>query len=155
MIKSSHIGVIIMKFTVGLAATDTKFVNCILENKEHIYEVYFSWGDFANGRNAQSASAEFAPWEIADIQRSNLKKLSENGIALNMLFNANCYGSNSQSRAFFDKIGTAVDYVAVNYGLASVTTTSPLISKFIKNNFDRLDVRASVNMEIGTVQGMR
>ena len=155
VIKSSHIGVIIMKFTVGLAATDTKFVNCILENKEHIYEVYFSWGDFANGRNAQSASAEFAPWEIADIQRSNLKKLSENGIALNMLFNANCYGSNSQSRAFFDKIGTAVDYVAVNYGLASVTTTSPLIAKFIKNNFDRLDVRASVNMEIGTVQGMR
>ena len=38
--------------------------------------------------------------------------------------------------------------------MASVTTTSPLIAKFIKNNFEELEVRASVNMEIGTVQGL-
>ena len=48
----------------------------------------------------------------------------------------------------------AVDYVAEHYGLQSITTISPLIAKFIKNNFEQLEVRSSVNMEIGTVQGM-
>ena len=47
-----------------------------------------------------------------------------------------------------------IDYVAEHYGLQSVTTTSPLIAKFIRNNFEQLEVRASVNMEIGSVQGM-
>lgn len=40
------------------------------------------------------------------------------------------------------------------FGLASVTTTSPVIAKFIKNNFAGIKTRASVNMGIGTVQGM-
>jgi len=35
-----------------------------------------------------------------------------------------------------------------------VTTTSPLIASFIKKNFDGLDVRASVNMGVGTIEGM-
>ena len=39
-----------MRFMVGLPQTGTAFVDRILENRERIYEVYFSWGDFANGR---------------------------------------------------------------------------------------------------------
>lgn len=31
---------------------------------------------------------------------------------------------------------------------------SPLIAKFIKNNFENIEVRASVNMKIGSVEGM-
>ena len=46
------------------------------------------------------------------------------------------------------------DYIKNKFGLASVTTTSPLIAKFVKNNFEDLEVRASVNMEIGTVEAM-
>lgn len=34
------------------------------------------------------------------------------------------------------------------------TTASPLIAKFVKSNFQDVKTRASVNMEIGTVQGM-
>jgi len=143
-----------VKFSVGLQKNNIEFVNCIIQNAEHIYEVYFSWGDFPNGRSYQTQSDDYTPWELVDIQREMLKSLSDADIPLNMLFNANCYGKDSQSRAFFNKIGETVDYVGNTYGLKSITTTSPLIAKFIKNNFEDIEVRASVNMEIGSIQGM-
>ncbi len=143
-----------MRFMVGLPQTGTAFVDRILENRERIYEVYFSWGDFANGRNSQLLREGYTAWELQKCQVEALSRLSAAGIALNLLFNADCYGRDSQSRAFFRKIGTAVDYIRTTFGLASVTTTSPLIAKFIKENFTGMEVRASVNMEIGTVQGM-
>jgi len=143
-----------MKFMAGLKNGDRNLLECICQNKTHIYEVYFSWGDFPNGRASQLQSNQYAPWELQDMQRQALQRLSEEGIRLNLLFNANCYGADSQSRAFFHKIGTTMDYVAEHYGLQSVTTTSPLIAKFVHQNFEGIEVRASVNMEIGTVQGM-
>lgn len=144
-----------MKFTVGLPKNNPGFVDSVIKNSEHIYEVYFSWGDFPNGRSSHTRDENLSSWELMDIERNALKKLSDNGIFLNLLFNANCYGVNSQSRAFFNKVGETVDYVMSSYGLKSVTTTSPLIAKFVKNNFEDVEVRASVNMEIGTVQGMK
>ena len=143
-----------MEYMVGLKAADAKLLECIKANKEHIYEVYFSWGDIPNGRSSQLMNDAYTPWELQEMQRSTLKELADNGIALNLLFNANCYGKDSQSRAFFHKVGTIIDFVAENYGLQSVTTTSPLIAKFVHQNFEGIDVRASVNMEIGTVEGM-
>lgn len=143
-----------MKFTVGLQYANEAFLNCILENREHIGEVYFAWGDFPNGRSNQLQDAHFAPWELQQRQMECLQRLSQAGIKLNLLFNANCYGADAQARAFFDRVGQTVDYVQEHYGLASVTTTSPLIAKFVKQNFPNVATRASVNMEIGTVQGM-
>ena len=143
-----------MKFMVGLKNGDKDLLECICQNKAHIYEVYFSWGDFPNGRANQLQSSRHAPWELQDLQRQALQRLSDEQIKLNLLFNANCYGADSQSREFFHKIGTTVEYVAEHYGLQSITTTSPLIAKFIRQNFEGVEVRASVNMEIGTVQGM-
>ena len=143
-----------MKFMVGLNGTKPEFTEEICKNAAQIHEVYFSWGDFANGRSRQTENALYLPWEMQAMQMEALEKLSASGIKLNILFNANCYGKDSQSRAFFEKIGNTVDFIRSRYGLASVTTTSPLIAKFFKNNFEELEVRASVNMEIGTIQGM-
>ena len=143
-----------MKFCVGLPKNDDAFISYIIEQAPHIHEVYFSWGDFANGRSRQTQSEDLLPHQLQAVQEQALQRLAEHHISFNLLFNANCYGKDSQSRAFFHKIGQTVDYIATNYGLQSITTTSPLIAKFIKNNFEGLDVRASVNMEIGTVQGM-
>lgn len=139
---------------VGLQYANATFIEQIINNRNHIYEVYFSWGDFPNGRSSAVFDEQFLPWELQARQIEVLKQLSESGIKLNLLFNANCYGAESQSRVFFNKIGDTVDYTKSNFGLASVTTTSPLIAKFIKANFEDIEVRASVNMEIGTVQGM-
>lgn len=143
-----------MKYMVGLKSTDEGFLENIKKTKQNIYEVYFSWGDIPNGRTSQLESDMYTPWEMQDMQKNALAELSKEGIALNLLFNANCYGKDSQSRSFFNKVGMIIDYVAEHYGLQSVTTTSPLVAKFIHQNFEGIEVRASVNMEIGTIQGM-
>ena len=153
MLKSTH-EVEAMRYSVGLNK-NYSFIETIKEFKEHIYEVYFSWGDFPNGRSNQILGEGYTSWELQQLQIDALTELKNENIDLNLLFNANCYGSDSQSRVFFDKVGTTVDYVKENFRLKSVTTTSPLIAKFIKNNFEDLEVRASVNMEIGTIEGMK
>ena len=124
-----------MKYTVGLNAAVPEFLDCILENRQHIHEVYFSWGDLPNGRSNQLEKAGFTPWQLQDMQRAALSALSAGGVGLNLLFNANCYGEEAQARSFFHQVGTIIDHVGEAYSLRSVTTTSPLIAKFIKNNF--------------------
>ena len=143
-----------VKYTVGLQNRSDAFLDSIIKNKHHIYEVYFSWGDFPNGRNLAVQSDVLTEFEILSWQNEALDRLSREGISLNLLFNANCYGRDSQSRRFFEKIGMTADYIKSNFGLNSITTTSPLIAKFFKANFEDVEVRASVNMEIGTVEGM-
>ena len=144
-----------MKFFVGYQLfKDFNFTDCITQRKDHISEVYFSWGDFPNGRNCQIDRCDMTPWDAQQKQIEDLKIISDAGINTNILFNATCYGKDSQSRSFFEKIGDITDYCIKNLALSSVTTTSPLIAKFIKTNFPAIDVRASVNMGIGTVEGM-
>lgn len=144
-----------MKFSIGYQIMSTpSFMEYIAENKEHIYEMYFSWGDMPNGRNSMLQNAAFLPWQAQARQIEDLLFISQKGIKLNLLLNGNCYGENSQSRAFFTKIGETIDYIGEYFGLQSVTTISPLIAKFIHENFQGLDVRASVNMKIGSVMGM-
>lgn len=145
-----------VKFSVGYQLfKNDKFIDEIVKFKESISEVYFSWGDFPNGRNLQTERLDMFSWQAQQKQMQDLKKLSEEKIGLNLLFNGNCYGKDSQSRAFFEKIGDTVDFIKDSYGLNSVTTTSPLIAKFLKNNFENLHIRASVNMEIGSIEGMK
>lgn len=144
-----------MKFTVGYQITaNNSFIEYIAENKEHIYEMYFSWGDIPNGRNSMLQNSSYFPWQAQQKQIEDLDFISGNGIKLNLLLNGNCYGRNSISRAFFSQIGDTIDYIGARFGLSSVTTTSPLIARFIHENFTGLNVRASVNMKIGTVMGM-
>lgn len=52
------------------------------------------------------------------------------------------------------QMGDLLDYLVHMFGVCSVTTTSPVLAHFIKENFGALEVRASVNMEIGTVEAM-
>ena len=143
-----------MDFFVGYQMNNAPFLQEILKNRHRIREVYFSWGSYANGRNSQLMQKGMTPWEAQRQLERDLSLLAREEIPLNLLFNAMCYGQDSQSRRFFEGIGETVDYVQRNYLLQSVTTTSPLIAKFIKSNFPSLDVRASVNMDIGTKEGM-
>lgn len=143
-----------MDYFVGYQMNNSAFLQDILNNRERIREVYFSWGSYANGRNSQLRQKGLAPWEAQQLLETDLSLLTKAEIPLNLLFNAMCYGKNSQSRSFFEGIGEAVDYVQRKFSLSSVTTTSPLIAKFLKSNFTGLDIRASVNMDIGTPEGM-
>lgn len=144
------------RFSVGLpVARNDAFLSELLRCRADIAEVYFSYGDFPSGRGSPAAAGERETAEQTRArQMASLGALHEAGIPLNLLLNANCYGAESQSRAFFERIGETVDSLR-GYGLSSVTTTSPLIARFIHENFAGIETRASVNMEIGTVEGMR
>ena len=143
-----------MNFSVGYQLLDDlSLVNTIIENKDKITEVYFSFGDFPNGRNDQKRCSFATREEAEERQIADLKRISESGISLNILFNATCYGADALSRSFFERIGNTVDGLSENLNIRSVTTTSPIIAKFIKSNFEGLKTRASVNMEIGSELG--
>jgi len=138
-----------VRFSVGYQARDRDdFITAIIEEKAHIAEVYFAYPGIANGR-AQNLSAEKQAQQDAE-----LKAIASNGIPTNLLLNAMCYGKDAQSRDFFQRIGDTFDTCAERYGTVSVTTTSPLIGKFIHDNFPGVKVRASVNMELGSVRAM-
>jgi len=144
-----------MKFFVGYQMFDgDSFTKELIARKEHISEVYFSWGDIPNGRNSRPMSVGMTQFEAQTKQLADLDRLAAAEMKFNLLLNATCYGRDSQSRAFFHKIGETVDFLHSRIGLASVTTTSPLIARFVRENFDGIDLRASVNMCIGTVEGM-
>lgn len=87
-------------------------------------------------------------------QIEEIGRLADAGIALGLLLNANCFGGKSLSKEFYAQVGETIDRFAADGSLKSVTTTSPLIAKFVKDNFPALETRASVNMEIGTIEGM-
>lgn len=144
-----------MNFSVGYSVRSSEeIVSEIIRLKDKISEVYFSFGIMPSGRNDQTRCEGFSPWEAQAKQINDLTRLHKEGLKFNLLFNANCYGEMSQSKSFFSSVGEIVDYVKENFSLSSVTTTSPLIAKFIKQNFKGIDMRASVNMSIGSVIGM-
>lgn len=144
-----------MKFSVGYKSyADKGFLDDIVKYKERIEEIYFSWGSFPNGRAPQTENELMTEWETYEKMTSDLFYLDSEGLKFNLLFNGNCYGRDSLAEAFYNKIGDCVDYIRSKYNLESVTTTSPLIAKFIKNNFSGIKTRASVNMGIGTCRGM-
>ncbi len=144
-----------MKFSIGypIGCKDI-YLETVKKYKSLVSELYFSFDDFPNGRSSLGLNQELSRLEALDKQREDLKKFNDLGIKLNILFNGNCYGQNAQARSFFNKVGETLDYLSVIYNLICVTTTSPLIAKFVKQNFDNLEVRASVNMEIGAPEGM-
>ena len=133
-----------MRFAVGYQPLPT-WIDAIVENRASVAEVYFSFGKTPSGRMAVADE---------DRQLEDLGRIADAGIALGLLFNANCYGARALSKAFFAEIGETVDRFASDGALKSVTTTSPLVAKFVKDNFPGIATRASVNMEIGTVEGM-
>lgn len=144
-----------MLFSVGYQPDPRDaLTDAIIRHKKDIYEVYFAFGNYPNGRSTPTQSENLLPHEVTAKQLTDLARIAKAGIPLNILFNGNCYGKDAQSRQFFNGIGDTVDYFATAFGLASVTTTSPLIARFIRENFSGLKTRASVNMEIGTPEGM-
>ena len=137
-----------MKFTVGYQANDA-LKSTVIANKAHISEIYFPWGSFTSGRGVVQDRFQQRQME------SDLEQYTAEGFGMNLLLNGNCYGRNAQSRVFFQSIGDNVQELIERFKLGSVTTTSPLIAKFLKTNFPDIEVRASVNMEIGTVEGFQ
>lgn len=144
-----------MRYLVGYQLREeAAFLQHILKHRERIEEVFFSWGDIPNGRSSALQSEAFYPMEAQQRQLADLRRIADAGIGTNLLLNGNCYGADALARGFYRKIGDTVDFLRERVKLASVTTTSPVIAHFIRENFPETEIRASVNMSIGSVAGM-
>ena len=136
-----------MKFQVGYQ-NHRRFVEYLLAHLENVDELYFPWEGFTTGRGVPAGR------EAQRQLEADLEQFSKAGVKLCLLMNGNCYGRQTLSRSFFQRLGDTVDFIGSTWGLAAVTTASPLIARFLRTNFPALELRASVNMEIGTPEAV-
>ena len=133
-----------MQFQVGYQ-NNRKFLEYLLQHKDMVSELYFPWGKFTTGRGVSADMEQMT---------EDLKRFKMADFKFCLLLNGNCYGSEALSGKFFDRLGNAIMEVMSSFGLSSVTTASPVIAAFLKQHFPALHIRASVNMEIGTPEGI-
>lgn len=145
-----------MKYSIGYQLPDeldSTFDICN-DYSEHIGNVFFSWSNEPNGRCP--LGTENDKEEIETIQLSELKKIKLLGKELTLLLNANCYGELGASEELKNHVICLVNMLKVEVGIDSVTTTSPFIADILKEKYgDNIRIKASVNMRIGSVAGMK
>lgn len=144
-----------MKYMIGYQLQESgKLIEEIQKHRAQVHEVYFAWDTMPSGRGGTVSHSRLLPYEAVGLQLEQLSWLAQQKIATNLLLNANCYGKDSLSRRFLMQTGDLIADFQEKLGVRSVTTTSPVLAHFIKENFEDVEVRASVNMEIGTVEAM-
>jgi len=145
-----------IKFSVGYQLIEEGEIFCdIVEKyKKRIEEVYFPWLNLPSGRGPIADKTGYINWQAQKQLEYEIKKIKKNGIKLNLLLNASCWGENSLSINLANMVISIIDYLQENIGIDSVTTFSPMVAHIIKKNFPKIEIRASVNMRIGTIRGM-
>ncbi len=148
-----------MKFAVGYQLAEDEeqpFVHLVRDFSGHIEEVYFPWADMPSGRAPLNTRRGYTDWGAQEYLEHELEALKAMGIKLDLLFNANCYGRLAASQYLENQVISLLDYLGQRVGgVDIITTTSPAVARTVTVNFPEVDVRASVNMRIGTVKGMQ
>ena len=147
-----------MKFAIGYnerLAIEGGFLELVRDYCEHVSEVYFPWVGAPSGRAAVGVRRGAVDWDAQARLEHDLLDLRELGIELDLLLNANCYGARAVSQSLENEVVSILDHLhELVGGVDAVTTTSLAVARTLKKHYPGIDVRASVNMCIGTVQGM-
>ena len=146
-----------MKFAVGYQLPDADeepLGDIVSEFREQIDEVYFPWLDMPSGRSPMSGMHGVTNEEARERLEADLAAFRRMGIKLNLLLNASCYGALAFSRQLAERVRDLVAHLTDTFGLDAVTTMSPMIARVVKEDFPEIDVRASVNMRLGTVRSL-
>jgi len=121
-----------------------------------VKEVYFPWVDEPSGRPKLGYEEEDDPAELKAALRRDLTQLRAAGVKLDLLLNANCYGAEAMSRKLEGHvIDILVELVSWNCKPEIVTTASPFVARTLKKAFPEIEVRASVNMRLTTLQAFK
>ncbi len=147
-----------MKFAVGFQLYEQgeePFSHIVNTYKEHISEVFFAWQDISTCRSTVATRHGYTDWTAQARIEEELRAIKAMGIKLDLLFNGNCYGEYALSEKLANTVISTLKHLeeAVG-GVEIITTTSPAIAHTIKKHFPDTEVRASVNMKIGSVKGM-
>lgn len=115
-----------------------------------IKEVFFAWPGV-------TASRPMAEWTAERKERfyEDIDWCRRNGMQLDAIFNANCYGDIAMSSALADHVGEKLREMD-KYGLfpEHLTTASPFIAAVVRKNFPGIKIRLSVNMYIESTQSL-
>lgn len=148
-----------MKFAVGYQLSDAdepSFVEIVREYRDAVAEVYFAWPGHPSGRSPIGTLGDGLDAGALARFESDLQALRGLGVKLDLLFNANCYGGDGMSRDLEREVLRVLGELDRLAGGADVvTTTSPAIAHILKHRAPHIESRASVNMRIGTVEGLR
>ncbi|MCM8759769.1 MAG: U32 family peptidase [Candidatus Omnitrophica bacterium] len=145
-----------IKFSVGyqLIEEGKLFYEIVREFRSNIDEVYFAWMNLPSGRGPIAEKNGYINWEAQKQVEYELKEIKKLGIKLNLLLNASCWGGLSLSTNLANTIVSLVDYLSQEIGIESITAFSPMVAYIIKKNFPEIEIRASVNMRIGSISAM-
>ncbi|MCM8788614.1 MAG: U32 family peptidase [Candidatus Omnitrophica bacterium] len=145
-----------IKFSVGyqLIEEGKTFLEIAKKFREKIDEVYFSWLNLPSGRGPIANKKGYINWEAQQQMEYELKGIKKSGIKLNLLLNASCWGGISLSKSLANTVLSIIDHLEQKIGIDSITVFSPAIAHTIKKNFHEMEIRASVNMKIGTKTAM-
>ena len=148
-----------MKFAIGYQLPEEKdeisVLDIVDEFGKHISEVYFPWADMPSGRAPLLSRHGYVFWEGQQKQEADLKEIKGKGIKLDLLLNANCYGRFAASEYLQNQVVSVLEHLKnVAGGVDIVTTASLTVAHVVKENFPETDVRASVNMRIGSITAM-
>ncbi len=120
-----------------------------------VKEVYFPWPEEPSGRPVLGYEEQSDPETLRAALFYDLKRLRAAGIALDLLLNANCYGAKAMSDALARHVRGILETLGENGLLPEiVTTASPFVAHVVKEVAPSVDVRASVNMRLTTIQAM-
>ena len=147
-----------MKYCVGYQLAEhgeESLADIVGEFREQIDEVYFPWLDMPSGRSPLASRDGFVDWEAQPRLESDLSAFRDMGVKLDLLLNASCYGRLAVSRHLVNLVCSVIAHLRDLVGLDAVTTTSPVIARAVKRHFPEIDVRASVNMRMGTVKALQ
>ena len=146
-----------IRYAVGYQLPDDRdsTLEMVEDYRQHIDEVYFAWLGQASGRTPVGVLEGFEPDEARECMTEELTRLGRLGVKLTLLCNANCYGGQAASKTLSRKTLEHVGEMQEKFGIGAVTTASPYLAREIKRAFPELEIRASVNMRIGTVNAMQ
>lgn len=147
-----------MKFSIGypLNPQGKSFFQSISPLISHVAEVYFAWPGTPSGRSAAGSDFGMIDYGATEALLEELARFREEKVKLALLFNGNCYGEDAMSRALECQVLSVLEYMDRTVGLPeTITAASPAVAFAVKKHCPEIRTRASVNMRIGTVQGLR
>ena len=125
----------------------------VITDYQHITEVYFALPGQPSGRQPLGEGNRLADTEKTLLD--DLVWMRERNIKLTLLLNAACYGDSLLSERYLDGLLKTVDCYVYDYGVTTITTTSPAIANWVKRHYgDKIETRASINMRVGNLDAL-
>lgn len=146
-----------LKLAIGYQLPDEDeppFAELVSDYREHVAELYFPWLDMPSGRSPMSVRDGSVDWTAQAKLGQDLRAVRALGVRLDLLLNANCYGDQALSVELTNHVLSLLAYLQETVGLDVVTTTSLLLARVAKQHFPDLEIRASVNMRLGTIRAL-